>query len=71
MPREQINERKTSDDNQLELSWNRIGWVQAGVYPPGWKDTGDAVFVELYPNDIDKLIKNLRKAKRQAYGDDE
>jgi hypothetical protein len=70
MPREIINERRVSDSTtkELEVSWNRIGWVQASIYPYNWQNSGDAFIVDLTPRMIDKLIKTLRKAKRQAYG---
>lgn len=54
--------------DQLVVAWNEIGWVQVSVYPEGWKDTGDAEHVSLNPQELDLLIKTLRRAKRQAYG---
>lgn len=54
--------------DQLVVAWNGIGWVQVGVYPEGWNDTGDAEHVSLNPQELDLLIKTLRRAKRQAYG---
>lgn len=53
--------------DQLVVGWNKIGWVQVSVYPEGWKDTGDADHVNLNPQELDLLIKTLRRAKRQAY----
>lgn len=52
---------------QLVVGWNEIGWVQVSIYPLGWKDTGDAFHVGVNPEEIDKLIKTLKRAKRKAY----
>lgn len=54
--------------DQLVVGWNGIGWVQVSVYPDGWKDTGEADHVSLNPQELDLLIKTLRRARRQAYG---
>lgn len=66
-PGEILNTEKVPKD-QLVVSWNGIGWVQVSVYPEGWSSTGDAEHVELKPQELDLLIKTLRRAKRQAYG---
>lgn len=83
MPHEKINHprRDTSETtvpgapglgetpkDQLVVSWSEIGWVQVSVYPEGWSSTGDADHVALNPQELDLLIKTLRRAKRQAYG---
>ena len=69
MPKEIINERSTSEaqHNELVIGWNPIGWVQASVYPPDWKDSGDALHVDLTAIALDRLIKVLKKAQRKAY----
>lgn len=68
MPRETITEQLVSsiNGNELSISWNKIGWVQAGVQPFNSANMG--YFVDLTPRAITKLIKVLKKAKRQAYG---
>lgn len=53
--------------DQLVVGWNKIGWVQVSVYPEGWNDTGDAEHVDLNPQELELLIKTLRRAKRQAF----
>lgn len=53
---------------QLVVGWNEIGWVQVSIYPEGWSSTGDAKIVDLNPQEVDLLLKTLRRAKRQAYG---
>lgn len=53
---------------QLVVEWNRTGWTDIAIYPDGWKDTGYAWRVALPPQDLDLLIKTLKRAKRQAYG---
>lgn len=63
MPHEKI----TQGENQLVIGWNRIGWVQASIYPEGWTDTGDATHVALNPERLNLLMKTLRRAKRAAY----
>lgn len=83
MPHEKINYQKTPDrfeedketktasftpgEKQLVIGWNEIGWVQVSLYPQQWKDTGDGDHVDLTPQELDLLIKTLRRAKRQAY----
>lgn len=67
MPNEKINECRTSDEKQLEVSWNRIGWVQLSVGPQQWETTSDKFIIDLQPEAIDKLFMVLKKAKRQAY----
>lgn len=53
---------------QLVVGWNEIGWVQVSIYLEGWSTTGDAKIVDLNPQELDLLLKTLRRAKRQAYG---
>lgn len=70
MPHEKINYPTGygfEEPKQAVVAWNGIGWVQLSIYPMGWKDTGDAFHVPLTPPEIDKLIKTLKRAKRQAY----
>lgn len=74
MPHEKINhprQRNHPEDaarkEQLVVGWHHIGWVQVSVYPHGWSDTGDAEHVDLNPQELDLLIKTLRRARRQAY----
>lgn len=70
MPHEKIN-HGVSNDNSCELvvGWDRIGWVQVSIYPEGWSHTGEAMIVDLNPRQVEVLIKTLRRARRQAYGD--
>lgn len=72
MPHEKINHPRRHPGesvrkDQLVVAWDAIGWVTVSVYPDGWNDTGDAEHVELNPQELDLLIKTLRRAKRQAY----
>lgn len=66
-PIPELPERPPRKD-QLVVAWNEIGWVQVSVYPEGWSNTGEAEHVELNPQELDLLLKTLRRAKRQAYG---
>jgi len=79
MPHEKINHPKPQEpchccgelgepDGQLVLSWN-AGWTQISIYPQGWSNTGDAHHVTLPENELDLLIKTLKRAKRRAYAD--
>ena len=67
MPHEKINHPRDGA-RQLVVGWNKIGWVQVSVYPEGWSSTGDAYIADLNPQEIDLLIRTLRRARRQAYG---
>lgn len=69
MPHEKINHPNPDnhDSNQLVVGWN-AGWVSISVFPDGWSDTGDASIVGLPENELDLLIKTLKRAKRKAYG---
>lgn len=68
MPHEKINHpQEASENRQLVISWNKIGWVQASIYPERWTNTGDAFHVGLPENELDLLIRTLKKAKRVAY----
>lgn len=69
MPHEKINDARTSEEKQLEVAWNKIGWVQLSTHEQAWENTGEWSTIDLVPADIDKLIKVLKKAKRQAYAD--
>jgi hypothetical protein len=53
--------------DQLVVGWNELGWVQISMYPEGWSSTGDAEIIDLSSQEIDLLIKTLRRAQRQAY----
>lgn len=66
MPHEKINHPKPDESNQLVVSWN-AGWASISIYPQGWSDTGDAKRVALPENELDLLIKTLKRAKRRAY----
>lgn len=68
MPHEKINHPTEGvyDRRQLVVSWGP-GWVQASIYPDGWTNTGDAEHVALPPNEVDLLIKTLKRARRKAY----
>ncbi len=67
-PRSETRPTESVKKDQLVVGWNEIGWVQVSVYPEGWTTTGDAEHVELNPQELDLLIKTLRRARRQAYG---
>jgi hypothetical protein len=55
----------------LAINWHKNGdmrgWVQADMIPDGWQSTGDWKIVDLDPEQIDHLIRVLKRAKRQAY----
>ena len=69
MPHEKINYSRTEEgmDLQAVVGWDKMGWVQLSMYPKGWGNTGDAWHVPLSDGELDKLIKVLKRAKRQAY----
>ena len=51
----------------LAVGWNRDGgWVQIHVLPKYWETTGDWTSFDLDSDEIDHLIRTLRRAKRQA-----
>ncbi|MEV8029248.1 hypothetical protein [Cellulosimicrobium funkei] len=53
----------------LAVGWNKRGrWVQVNVIPHGWQDTGDWVSFDMDEDQIDHLIRALRRAKRQTWG---
>jgi hypothetical protein len=71
----------TVTEPTLHVGWNRMGWVQIHIQaePDYFKDAsadstnadGISVFTEpLSRNEINKLIRTLRKARDQAYGQD-
>lgn len=66
MPHEKIN-YPADNGNQTVVGWNKLGWVQLSIYPEGWNDTGDATHAPLSSQEVDKLIRTLKRAKRQAY----
>lgn len=73
MPHEKINYPTGNSGTcpvpvQAVVGWNEIGWVQVSIYPDGWSSTGDASHVALSEPEVSKLIKTLKRAKRQAYG---
>ena len=77
MPHEKVNLNRstfkggpTSTDNTnfLIVGWNPMGWVQISVAPAGWTNTGDWMIADVTPEDIDHMIRVLKKAKRKAYG---
>lgn len=52
----------------LAIGWNRHGrWVQLHVIPKGWQDTGEWTSFDLDPEEIDHLVRTLRRAKKNAY----
>lgn len=53
-------------NNSVVVGWNKIGWVQISVAPPGWESTGDWHIVDLNSEGLDKLIATLKRARRQA-----
>ena len=59
----------THADPQVVVEWDRLGWVDIALYPQGWGSTSDATRATLNPQDLDLLIKTLKRARRQAYGD--
>lgn len=79
MPKERINEGSTHEvelkdegsisEKPLFIRWNKIGWVQLIIEAVPWIESKDSTTVDLRPKDIDKLIKVLKKAKRQAYAE--
>lgn len=52
----------------LCVGWRKDGhWVQAHMIPDRWQSTGEWIGIDLDPEQIDHLIRVLRRAKRQAY----
>lgn len=54
----------------LSVGWNKIGWVQIQMEPHDAESTGDWSIVDLDREQINGLIRGLRKARDQAYGAD-
>ena len=52
----------------LSVGWNKTGWVQVYTIPEGWQHTGEWRAVDLDPDQIDHMIRVLKRAKRQAFG---
>lgn len=79
MPKEKITAGDTREasikeglisEKPLFIKWNRIGWVQLTIESVPWIDSDQSsTIVDLRPKDIDRLIKVLQKAKKQAYGE--
>ena len=54
----------------LAVGWNKDGrWVQVNAIPKHWETTGDWTSFDLDADEIDHLIRTLRRAKRQAFSD--
>lgn len=52
----------------LSVGWNRTGgWVQLSSIPKNWDTTGDWTSFTLDRDEIDHLIRALRRAKRQVW----
>lgn len=52
----------------LSVGWNKdAGWVQVYLIPSGWEHTGQWQIVDLGPDEVDHMMRVLRRAKRQAY----
>lgn len=70
MPKETIKHIEADESRgarTLQIGWNKIGWVQLSVAPDGWKDTGDWEIIDLFLEDIERLIRVSRRAKRQSF----
>lgn len=74
---------EVSDDVCVSVGWNRSGWVQVTLETPtkhlaqvlasyANDNVGDAVVYSetLSREEVNKLIRTLRKARDQAYGSD-
>lgn len=74
MPRETIQtDGLTERPVAVEVSWGRATHVQlATVRPDGSEESGkEGVYSDLTREQINKLIRLLRKARDQAFGADE
>ena len=72
MPRETIRtEGPTSGavDCGVSVGWQRDGFVQIATCQQG-KEGLDGLFLDLNREQINRLIRTLRKARDQAYGSD-
>lgn len=69
MPRDKVNDL-TTPGRYTEVSWRRDkqepGYVQVSTHDPSMV----GVYVHLDGAGIDRLIKALHKAKRQAFGEE-
>jgi len=55
----------------LAVGWSpapkAVPWVQINVIPLGWQSTGDWISFDMDPDQIDHLIRTLRRVKRKVY----
>lgn len=72
MPKETIQVGKRSDDPaEVNVGWSE-GYVQLStVAIPLGGELQQGMWVDLNRNQINRLIKNLRRARDAAYGRDE
>lgn len=79
MPKEAIHPSTPQRDDEplrmAEVGWHANGWVQLGIKTEiresGESVTGDVVATDLDRQQINNLIRVLRRARDQAYGRDE
>lgn len=54
--------------HDLAVGWNKTGgWVQVAAIPKNWSDTGEWTSFTLGRDEIDHMIRALRRAKRQVW----
>ena len=76
MPKEVIHPSMPSDQQQnfAEVGWDRIGYVQIATRAGGDYDEPNTprpgVFADLDRDQVNRLIRTLRKARDAAFGAD-
>lgn len=56
----------------VPVFWSRDGFVQLGVVMvDGSEDPANGLYCDLNRDQINRLVRNLRRARDQAYGRDE
>jgi hypothetical protein len=74
MPKETIHPSVPVEDakelNLVDVGWHNNGHVAIGVRPAGQAGPEDGLFADLDRDQINKLIRTLRRARDAAYGAD-
>lgn len=61
---------KVAPQKVISVGWNKVGYVQVATLRNGTDRTDDGIFVDVDRDQINDLIRKLRKARDQAYGAD-
>lgn len=73
MPKEVIEVTENGATNAVVVGWNRLGYVHVATLRPDGTDPSGATgqYVTVDRDQINQLIRNLRRARDIAFGRDE